>query len=185
MPMRNPESMGEQILDDIADAKPKPTSVKSCETCINKGNCATDSYCYQHNYSEWQPKPTPVKSCETCGNPEADQDLREMKHFDGGIQIYAQEQWHDEAVIIANKEALLRLKAVIEKALETGEAHGKFWASDGEGYAVVVKVLGGIWTDITWNTLSMPYMAEFARRHGENLQTPLSLCTEYIKELNG
>jgi len=66
------------------------------------------------------------------------------------LNIYGQYMWHTEARIIGNREGLLELKAVIDRALTykraTSETDVKdnngdtaLFASDGEGYEVIVE----------------------------------------------
>ncbi len=65
------------------------------------------------------------------------------------LNIYGQEAWHCEARIIGNKEGLLELRATIDKALKDGLAIPSgdlpLYASDGEGYEVIVECHDDDW----------------------------------------
>jgi len=62
------------------------------------------------------------------------------------LNIYGQEEWHTEARIIGNSEGLQALKQTINDALRvisnkatTAEENNPLFASDGEGYEVIVE----------------------------------------------
>lgn len=72
------------------------------------------------------------------------------------LNIYGQVFCHQEARITGNKEGLLQLKHTIEKALQEGKAttetdvaHNEgntvLFASDGEGYEVIVVMNNDEW----------------------------------------
>lgn len=83
------------------------------------------------------------------------------------LNIYGQEEWHTEARIIGNREGLLELKTTIERALTEEKAttdtdgvvnNGEtaLFASDGEGYEVIVEMHNDEWglkggEDSFWN----------------------------------
>lgn len=54
------------------------------------------------------------------------------------MHIYGQPSWHDEAIIVANTEALLAMKKAIEEALEKGHGCAETFQGDGEGYNTVI-----------------------------------------------
>lgn len=89
------------------------------------------------------------------------------------LHIYAQAQWHSPSCIIGNRAGLERLREAVTNALdggmgETPEVDGVF-ASDGEGYEVLVMREDGPWsnypdTELTvWDRLVMPYREDEAR----------------------
>jgi len=72
------------------------------------------------------------------------------------LNIYGQEAWHTEARIVGNREGLLVLKATIDRALTYKRATSStdekpndgttaLFASDGEGYEVIVEMHNDIW----------------------------------------
>lgn len=65
------------------------------------------------------------------------------------LNIYGQEAWHSEARIVGNKEGLLELQDTIFRAIRDGEANSSgglpFYASDGEGYEVIVECHNDEW----------------------------------------
>lgn len=65
------------------------------------------------------------------------------------LNIYGQEAWHTEARIVGNEEGLLELRATIDRAIAEGKAissdHDTLFASDGEGYEVIVECHGDKW----------------------------------------
>jgi hypothetical protein len=78
------------------------------------------------------------------------------------LHIYPQYQWHCEAYIVGNTEALTELRDALNRAIESGKAEttGKkdgVFVSDGEGYDVVVIPVNEPWESETWNKLMYPY----------------------------
>lgn len=71
------------------------------------------------------------------------------------LHVYAQQQWHDEAYLVGHREALLRLRSMIDAALidENGQAKGEFFVNDGEGYQLYIKVMPSEWMD----KIQLPY----------------------------
>ena len=84
------------------------------------------------------------------------------------LNIYGQYYWHTEARIVGNREGLLQLKTTIERALlKDGKAttatdvldnngDTALFASDGEGYEVIVEMHNDEWglkggVDSFWN----------------------------------
>lgn len=83
------------------------------------------------------------------------------------LNVYGQEAWHTEAKIVGNREGLLELKAVIDRALTykraTSETDVKdnngdtaLFASDGEGYELIIECHNDGWglkgsKDSFWN----------------------------------
>mgnify|MGYP001567222731 FL=1 len=80
------------------------------------------------------------------------------------LHIYAQGSWHEEAYIVGNREALETLAQNIEAALRDGRSKRGSYASDGEGYNVVVVLLDKPWRGPEWDTLRLPYTDEPAKR---------------------
>lgn len=73
------------------------------------------------------------------------------------LHVYAQAFWHEEAVIVGNREALLTLRATIDAALQSGgEWNGvssEVSTADGEGYAIRVRRMD----DEAIDKLILPY----------------------------
>ena len=77
------------------------------------------------------------------------------------LNIYGQEYWHTDARIIGNRNGLLALQKVIAEALHNGKAMSEntpdpLFASDGEGYSVIVECHDDEWgipggVDSFWN----------------------------------
>jgi hypothetical protein len=91
------------------------------------------------------------------------------------LHVYGQEQWHDELIIVGNKEGLKILKDTIEKALE-GDKEMNFTQSapeayvsvtDGEGYEIMVVRNDEDWKDKTWEKLTVPYTEGYAEERRE------------------
>ena len=58
------------------------------------------------------------------------------------LHIYAQAFWHEEAVIVGNRDALLALADAIQYAANVdGETHAEAFTADGEGYTVRVRLM--------------------------------------------
>lgn len=56
------------------------------------------------------------------------------------LNIHAQYQWHDDVLIVGNREGLMKLRDAIDRALSDAgpKAGNDVFASDGEGYGVNV-----------------------------------------------
>lgn len=68
------------------------------------------------------------------------------------LHIYSQTHEHSEAVIIGNSLGLRLLASAILDAIRKDKAktEEEVFATDGEGYDVVVKVLPDSWHDKAW-----------------------------------
>lgn len=85
----------------------------------------------------------------------------------GIIQVYPAYSHHDEVVIIANKEALENLQQAIQKALEVDKSSASVWASDGEGYEILIKKVDSGWDNPIWSKLPNHYTAEWINKECE------------------
>ncbi len=87
--------------------------------------------------------------------------------MDSVIKVFGAKQWHDTVSIIGNKEALIRLKNVIENAIKNEYSIDEFLESDGEGYNIEVKLHeGGFYSD-KWNNIPVHYTDEIASEKNE------------------
>ncbi|MDK8642769.1 hypothetical protein [Niallia taxi] len=74
------------------------------------------------------------------------------------LHLYGQRYWHDDSLIIGNREALVKLKNVIDMALTYGEGRTVVSSSDWEGYDLYVKCLPGEpETNKKWDSIQLPY----------------------------
>lgn len=77
------------------------------------------------------------------------------------LQVYAQDQWHADLVIIGNKEGLQRLlKSVAFALVQEGNVlvRDPVCVSDGEGYDIEIRNLGNATLkDKRWSELAVPY----------------------------
>ena len=81
------------------------------------------------------------------------------------LHIYAQHTNHQESFIVGNKQALLKLRDLIDEALvETTAAEGSFFSSDDEGYEVYV---GLVKNEEVFQSLEMPYTEQFGDRNDQ------------------
>jgi hypothetical protein len=71
------------------------------------------------------------------------------------LHIYSQDQEHGESYLMGDREALLRLRSMIDAALidENGQAKGEFFVNDSEGYQLYIKVMPAEWMD----KIQLPY----------------------------
>lgn len=78
------------------------------------------------------------------------------------MHIYAQDGPHDEAIIIANGEALQALLRAVGAARYAANHRGQcdVLTADGEHYSVVVVLKNDDWQSPAWQSLLMPYAAE-------------------------
>lgn len=81
------------------------------------------------------------------------------------LHLYAQLQWHDEAYIVGNRQALESLRDAISKVLASeGPELVDTFASDGEGYCVAVALSD----DETFDKLAPPYTSDIAKPTDKN-----------------
>ncbi len=77
--------------------------------------------------------------------------------------IHAQGSQHDEAYLIANKDALLEIVYAICKAERTMEAAtARLMTSDGEEFDLIVVCEDAPWADPAWQRAKLPYTEESA-----------------------
>ncbi|PQZ57295.1 hypothetical protein CQZ94_10705 [Bacillus sp. MYb209] len=75
--------------------------------------------------------------------------------------IYGQQMWHDQAIIIGNKEGLEQLKNMIDIALNENQSEEVFYPVDLAGYNLKIMCVED---DEKLEHLSLPY-------HDENYYT--------------
>lgn len=101
------------------------------------------------------------------------------------LHAYGQKSWHYEALIVANKEALIKLKNAIDVALKYGEGRLSASTSDGEGYDLYVKCLNGdAETNEVWRNLELPYHDREMYAPQEEEVDPYSINSVYSQLLN-
>ena len=76
----------------------------------------------------------------------------------GTLAIYAQPAWHDDAIILGDREGLAALRAAIDAALATGYGTADTFVQDGEGYTLHVAM--GSYTEL--EPVCTPYMDDYA-----------------------
>lgn len=93
------------------------------------------------------------------------------------LHVYGQHAWHDEVVIIGNKQALEILQAAVKQALKDGRSEmPAVFTADGEGYNVIILRWDVPWPE-EWTRLALPYTADCARDGRENVLRPWDLVT--------
>jgi hypothetical protein len=75
------------------------------------------------------------------------------------LHLYAQPDWHADARILGTREALMGLRAAIDRALSDGEAALGAFAGDGEGYTVTIGVVSRAGVQ----NAPVPYTADYAK----------------------
>lgn len=77
------------------------------------------------------------------------------------LHIHGQDYYHEPAFIVGTPESLVALKKAIDRALQKEAAISNTFASDGEGYSlVVIKVED---TDKYWDNPLLPYSDEMCK----------------------
>ncbi|MBC6973319.1 hypothetical protein H9I32_13320 [Bacillus sp. Xin] len=94
--------------------------------------------------------------------------------FNQTQHLYSQQMWHDDAVMIANRESLQPLRDAVDLALSQGEARYHSFTSDGEGYTTYITCL-----DDTekWSKLELPYIQVRRKRSHYNASIFIVSCT--------
>lgn len=82
------------------------------------------------------------------------------------IKIFGASEWHNPVLVIGNKQALLKLKDTIQKAIdrEDGYSSERFLEADGEGFNIEVKLYDEEYESENsgWNKLPNHYTDEIA-----------------------
>jgi hypothetical protein len=91
------------------------------------------------------------------------------------VHLYAQYSNHDEAVIVANKVGLIRLRDAINDALESGNSGVGTFTSDGEGYHLLVIC------QEHFDDVRMPYTADYAQYPGKPVESLAGYTDAYQK----
>lgn len=96
------------------------------------------------------------------------------------LHLYAQECEHDNAYIVGSRESLTKLRNAVDEALankaqhKSSDALAEFFAADGEGYGLYVKVVPGA----VETRLQLPYAEPIGRPLGRNEWEPALVPTE-------
>lgn len=77
------------------------------------------------------------------------------------LHVFSNEVWHESAAIVGGREALVKLKEAIDKALSEGEATFETMVNDGEGYNVNVMCVED---EEVITVLAVPYTDEIAEQ---------------------
>jgi hypothetical protein len=88
------------------------------------------------------------------------------------LHIYAQEQWHGEAFMVANMQALLLLRKAIDDALLNGHGYVPAFVGDGEGYNTLIAKMDD---PREFDNLAVPYNDEIAQETRELAVWPWKL----------
>ncbi|MGN7313393.1 hypothetical protein ACTHQ4_20105 [Alkalicoccobacillus gibsonii] len=81
------------------------------------------------------------------------------------LHVYAQHSQHQESFIVGNRDALVELRNLIDKALAEGTSIGDFFPSDEEGYQVHIGIVED---EEKFNALEMPYTEQFGEINQHN-----------------
>jgi hypothetical protein len=84
------------------------------------------------------------------------------------IKIFGANAWHDNVSIIGNKEALEKLKQLIDSALEHGFSKDEFMESDGEGFNIEIAINNHLFDSDEWIKFPVHYIDEMASEKDKN-----------------
>ena len=111
-----------------------------------------------------------------------------MKNEYPVANVYGQQYEHDALFVVANKEALIRLRDMCDALLENEEletAHEHISASDGEEYPLILIKNADHFTSPSW-TMSYPPYNDFKPHNEEDLITPADrLSKESLMNIYG
>jgi len=88
------------------------------------------------------------------------------------LHIYSQDFYHYDAYLVANREALIVLKAGIEEALSSGDIALEMSAADGEGYKLKIQLIDKPIESEDWENAALPYSDDSARDKRPNVIWP-------------
>lgn len=79
------------------------------------------------------------------------------------LHIHSPSSWHAPAAIVGNRAGLLRLKAALDSALDTGAAEVVTIVADGEGARTHVRLVDHNFGSAAWDLERLPYVDKLAR----------------------
>lgn len=93
------------------------------------------------------------------------------------LHVYGQEAGHDPVFIVGTRAALLDLRAAVMSALTIGRGAQAAVATDGEPYALHVRLDDTPWAGKSWQGVSLPYVSSEAsdRRKPNHKPTTVSI----------
>jgi hypothetical protein len=93
------------------------------------------------------------------------------------LHIYGQEQYHEEACIVGDRNSLMRLRTMIDRALTPGLGMESklFFASDGEGFNLHVVNFEG---KEGWDRIAVPYTGAAACEKREDAVWPHTIILD-------
>ena len=61
-----------------------------------------------------------------------------MSDYIHPLHIYGQQRWHDDAVIVGTKEALIQLRDALDQAIANKNGAARVTQTDGEGFDIII-----------------------------------------------
>lgn len=110
---------------------------------------------------------------------------QEMMDSDEFLNIYGSLGHHHDVTIAGTTESLIKLRDLIDKALEYNQVSGVYWPHDREGYDLIIYKVDD---PTEWDQLCYPYPLEKDKRgylcyYGETfeLKHPANLFDENVE----
>lgn len=111
--------------------------------------------------------------------------IRLQKDLHGTMHIYGRGAHHDDAYILGDRTALRMLRDAIDQALEKGHAATEsLFPSDGEGYAVRVRLHDHDFTSPEWRIVAKDYEVDYAKETDPRAVYPIR-DTEWAQLVEG
>jgi len=104
--------------------------------------------------------------------PTEEERLSYYKDDNPYLHLYGQQQWHGEAFIVANMQALLLLRKAIDDAILNGHGYVPAFVGDGEGYNTLIARVDDA---KDFDKLAVPYNDEIAQEKQEDAVWPWNL----------
>lgn len=98
------------------------------------------------------------------------------------LKVYPSKFWHDEVVIIGNREGLLKMKEAIETALAGKTSSALVQETDGCEYNISCKMYNGEVTKDEWSDFPLHYDDIDVKQEDQEFLSKFLLSEdEYIK----
>lgn len=91
------------------------------------------------------------------------------------LQVYGQPYQHSDCYILGTKDDLLRLANQLIMACSDESISENYFASDGEGYSVRVRLT----TDLELGLTRLPYYDEMSEDNRKNVKAPWQYFYDY------
>lgn len=111
----------------------------------------------------WRRYPHGFRSEDSVGREDETKSVDTVRHQPLVLHVYGQEDSHEPAKIVGNKDALVALWEMLTVIVQKQWAESstaEFFAADGEGYLLTIELNNDDWQSEKWQKMASPYMRD-------------------------